>query len=333
MKKKTSLKDIAAQVGVSTALVSYVLNNKKEGRISKEITAKIKQAAIDLNYQPNHIARSLQAQKTMTIGLIVADIANPFSSQIARIIEDEAQKAGYSVIFGSSDEKASKTEKLIKLFLNRQVDGFIIAFPENTQTQAQYLKQIGIPFVMIDRYFPEITSNCVSINNYSAAASAIHHLMENGRRKIGIVTYATALHHLNERKRGAIDLLGDDAAVGEIRIDHVAEDVAEAIAGFLALPEPVDAVFFTTNLLTVAGLKYLNSLNIKVPDQVAVVGFDETDAFDLFYAPVSYVKQPMTDLGREAVNLLLETIDDSSLQKSVTLDTELVARQSSVLLQ
>lgn len=331
MKKKTSLKDIAAQVGVSTALVSYVLNNKKEGRISKEITAKIKQAAIDLNYQPNHIARSLQAQKTMTIGLIVADISNPFSSQIARIIEDEAQKAGYSVIFGSSDEKASKTEKLIKLFLNRQVDGFIIAFPENTQTHAQYLKQIGIPFVMIDRYFPEITSNCVSINNYSAAASAIHHLMENGRRRIGIVTYATALHHLNERKRGAIDLLGDNAAVGEVRIDHVTEDVSEAIAGFLALPEPVDAVFFTTNLLTVAGLKYLNSLNIKVPDQVAVVGFDETDAFDLFYAPVTYVKQPMLDLGRVAVNLLLETIDDSSAQKSVTLDTELIARQSSVL--
>jgi LacI family transcriptional regulator len=331
MKKKTSLKDIAAQVGVSTALVSYVLNNKKEGRISKEITAKIKQAAIDLNYQPNHIARSLQAQKTMTIGLIVADISNPFSSLIARIIEDEAQKAGYSVIFGSSDEKTSKTEKLIRLFLNRQVDGFIIAFPENTQTQAQYLKQIGIPFVMIDRYFPEIASNCVSINNYSAAASAINHLLENGRRRIGIVTYATALHHLNERKRGAIDLLGDNAAVGEVRIDHVAEDVSEAIAGFLALPEPVDAVFFTTNLLTVAGLKYLNLLNVKVPDQVAVVGFDETDAFDLFYAPVSYVKQPMADLGREAVNLLLETIDDSSVQKSVTLETELVTRQSSVL--
>ncbi len=92
MKKKVSIKDIAAHVGVSTALVSYVLNNKKEGRISKEVTAKIKQAAIDLNYQPNQIARSLKAQKTLTIGLIVADIANPYSSQIARIIEDEAQK-------------------------------------------------------------------------------------------------------------------------------------------------------------------------------------------------------------------------------------------------
>ena len=331
MKKKTSLKDIAAQVGVSTALVSYVLNNKKEGRIGKEITAKIKQAAIDLNYQPNHIARSLQAQKTMTIGLIVADIANPFSSQMARIIEDEAQKSGYSVIFGSSDEKASKTERLIKLFLNRQVDGFIIAFPENTQTQAQYLKQVGIPFVMIDRYFPEVASNCVSIDNYSAAASAIHHLLENGRKRVGIVTYATALHHLNERKRGAIDLLGENAAVGEVRIDHVTEDVSEAIDDFLSLPEPVDAIFFTTNLLAIAGLKCLNALNIKVPDQIAVVGFDETDAFDLFYAPVTYVKQPMAELGKEAVNLLLETIDESNFQKTVTLNTELIIRQSSVL--
>ena len=130
MKKKVSIKDIAAHVGVSTALVSYVLNNKKEGRISKEVTAKIKQAAIDLNYQPNQIARSLKAQKTLTIGLIVADIANPYSSQIARIIEDEAQNNGYSVIFGSSDESASRTQDLIMLLLNRQVDGFIIAFPE-----------------------------------------------------------------------------------------------------------------------------------------------------------------------------------------------------------
>ncbi len=331
MKKRTSIKDIASQVGVSTALVSYVLNNKKEGRISKEAAAKIKQAAIDLNYQPNQIARSLQAQKTMTIGLIVADIANPFSSQIARIIEDAAQKAGYSVIVGSSDEKAVKTEKLIKLFLNRQVDGFIIAFPENTQTQAQYLKQIGIPFVMIDRYFPEIISNCVSINNYSAAALAINHLLQNGRQRIGIVTYATTLHHLNERKRGAMDLLGDNSVVGEVRIDHVAEDVSASIAGFLALPEPVDAIFFTTNLLTIAGLKRLNSLKIKVPNQIAVVGFDETDAFDLFYAPVTYVRQPMTGLGSEAVNLLLELIDDGNLLKSVTLNAELIVQQSSVL--
>ncbi|WP_243345706.1 LacI family DNA-binding transcriptional regulator [Parabacteroides sp. FAFU027] len=331
MKKKVSLKDIAAHVGVSTALVSYVLNNKKEGRISKEVTAKIKQAAIDLNYQPNQIARSLKAQKTLTIGLIVADIANPYSSQIARIIEDEAQRHGYTVIFGSSDESGSKTQDLIMLLMNRQVDGFIIAFPERCEEQVNYLKRVGVPFVMIDRYFPEITANCVTIDNYRAAAKAVQHLIDNGRKRIGVVSYATTLHHLNERQRGAVELMNDPSLVGEVRIDHVAEDVTAAVTRFLSQPEPVDAIFFTTNLLTISGLKSLNERKIRIPDEVAVVGFDETDAFDLFYAPVTYVRQPMTELGSEAVKLLLNAIENPDSYESVILDTELIIRQSSVI--
>lgn len=331
MKKKVSIKDIAAHVGVSTALVSYVLNNKKEGRIGKEVTAKIKQAAIDLNYQPNQIARSLKAQKTLTIGLIVADIANPYSSQIARIIEDEAQNHGYTVIFGSSDESAEKTRDLIMLLMNRQVDGFIIAFPEHCEEQVNYLKRVGVPFVMIDRYFPEIAANCVTIDNYRAAAKAVQHLIDNGRKRIGVVSYATTLHHLNERQRGAVELMNDPSLVGEVRIDHVAEDVSVAVNSFLSQPEPADAIFFTTNLLTISGLKSLNERKVKIPDDVAVVGFDETDAFDLFYSPVTYVKQPMTELGRETVKLLLNAIENPDSAESVILDTELIIRQSSVI--
>jgi Transcriptional regulators len=331
MKKKVSIKDIAAHVGVSTALVSYVLNNKKEGRIGKEVTAKIKQAAIDLNYQPNQIARSLKAQKTLTIGLIVADIANPYSSQIARIIEDEAQENGYSVIFGSSEESATKTQDLIMLLMNRQVDGFVIAFPEHCQEQVQYLKRVGVPFVMIDRFYPEVEANCVAIDNYHAAARAVQHLIDNGRKRIGIITYTTTLHHLNERKRGAMELVNDASLVGEVRIDHVAEDVSASVARFLSQPEPVDAIFFTTNLLTISGLKSLNERKVRIPDEVAVVGFDETDAFDLFYAPVTYVKQPMTELGRESVKLLLNAIENPDSTESVILDTELIIRQSSVI--
>lgn len=331
MKKKVSIKDIAAHVGVSTALVSYVLNNKKEGRIGKEVTAKIKQAAIDLNYQPNQIARSLKAQKTLTIGLIVADIANPYSSQIARIIEDEAQNHGYTVIFGSSDESAEKTRDLIMLLMNRQVDGFIIAFPEHCEEQVNYLKRVGVPFVMIDRYFPEIAANCVTIDNYRAAAKAVQHLIDNGRKRIGVVSYATTLHHLNERQRGAVELMNDPSLVGEVRIDHVAEDVSVAVNSFLSQPEPADAIFFTTNLLTISGLKSLNERKVKIPDDLAVVGFDETDAFDLFYSPVTYVKQPMTELGRETVKLLLNAIENPDSAESVILDTELIIRQSSVI--
>ena len=330
MKTNVSLKDIAEKVGVSTALVSYVLNNKLKDRINKDVAAKIRQAAIDLNYRPNQIARSLKVQKTFTIGLIVADIANPFSSQIARIIEDEAKKSGYSVIFGSSDERADKTNDLLKLLLDRQVDGLILSLPEYTEKQVQYLKKINVPFVLIDRYYPTIQSNSVSINNFNASQKAIQHLLENGHKRIGVVAYQTSLFHLNERIRGAVDLLGNNALIGNVGIQSINEDIIAVIDGFLSDPDPVDSIFFTSNLLTVSGLKYIISLGIKVPDQLAIVGFDETDAFDLFYAPVSYVKQPMAELGRESVKLLLNSIENKERIESVELETELVIRNSSV---
>ncbi|ADQ78270.1 transcriptional regulator, LacI family [Paludibacter propionicigenes WB4] len=330
MKKNVSLKDIAEHVGVSTALVSYVLNNKLKDRINKDVAAKIRQAAEDLNYRPNQIARSLKAQKTFTIGLIVADISNPFSSQIARIIEDEAKNYGYSVIFGSSDESIEKTSDLIKLFLDRQVDELIIALPEQTESQVQHLKKINVPFVLIDRYYPDIKTNSVSINNFSAAQKAIQHLLDNGRKRIGVVAYKTSLFHLNERIRGAVDLLADNALVGEVKINSINEDVIAAIDWFLADPNPVDAIFFTSNLLAVSGLKYINKIGIRIPEQLAVVGFDETDAFDLFYAPISYVKQPLNELGSESIKLLLKTIDDKENNESIELETELVIRNSSI---
>jgi len=330
MKKNVSLKDIAEKVGVSTALVSYVLNNKFKDRINKEVAANIRQAAKDLNYQPNQIARSLKAQKTFTIGLILADIANPFSSQIARIVEDEAKIKGYSVIFGSSDESDEKTQDLINLLLNRQVDGLIIALPEHTEDQVQYLKDFNVPFVLIDRYYPSIQTNSVSINNFNAAQKAIQHLLENGHKRIGIISYQTSLFHLNERIRGAVDLLAENALIGKVRIDFINQDVTASINGFLTDPNPVDAIFFTSNLLTISGLKYINSIGIKIPDQLAIVGFDETDAFDLFYSPVSYVKQPMIELGRESVKLLIDTIENNETIQSVVLEAELVIRSSSV---
>jgi len=132
MERKVSIKDIARHLGVSTALVSYVLNNKAD-RVGAEMAEKIRQAAIQLNYRPNLIARSLQSGKTNTLGLIVADISNPFFSHIARIIEDEAKRSGYTVIFGSNDESVEKSQALLDAFLNRQVDALIIAPAEFTE--------------------------------------------------------------------------------------------------------------------------------------------------------------------------------------------------------
>ena len=203
MNGKVSLKDVAKYLGVSTALVSYVINNKeKEARVSEKMAKKIRSAVVKLNYQPNQIAKSLKSGKTNTIGLIVADISNPFFSSIARIIEDEARKKGYVVIFGSSDESAEKSQSLIDVFLNRQVDAFIIAPAENTEKQIKALQETGLPVVLIDRYFPSIHVDSVHIDNFQAAYKAVEHLIKNGRQKIAMMAYDTNLPHIQERKRG-----------------------------------------------------------------------------------------------------------------------------------
>ncbi|MEP6845668.1 MAG: LacI family DNA-binding transcriptional regulator, partial [Panacibacter sp.] len=209
MKKKVSLKDIAQKVGVSIALVSYVLNNKKEGRIKKEVALKIKETARELNYRTNQIAKSLKTNKTNTIGLIVSDISNPFSSSLARIIEDEADKSGYTVIFGSSDEDAEKSQKLIDTFVNRQVDGLIIAPAEDSIAQILYLEEQGIPFVLIDRYFPEVKTNYVTLDNFKAAYGAVDLFLKASYKRIGLITYRSALHNLEERKDGYLSALKD----------------------------------------------------------------------------------------------------------------------------
>jgi len=334
MKKKTSLKDIAQQVGVSTALVSYVLNNQKEGRISKEVAQKIRDTAQELNYSPNQVAKSLKTSKTFTIGLIVADIANPFFSSLARIIEDDAEKSNYTVLFGSSDESAEKSWKLIQVFLNRQVDGLIIASAANTASHINYLQEQEIPFVLIDRYFPELPTNYVAIDNYQAAISAVKHLLKNGYCRISLITFNTTLFHLQERKRGYLTALQDNnlpenhSWIKELTINDSPQAVEKAIDELLALPQPTDAILFSSNTLSTMGLKYINSLPLKVPDDLAIVSFDESDVSYLFYAPITHIKQPLKEMGQKALKILLDNIAKNQAVTGINLPTDLIIGKS-----
>jgi LacI family transcriptional regulator len=332
--KRTSLKDIAERVGVSIALVSYVLNNQKEGRISKEITKKIKDAAIKLNYRTNEIARSLKTKKTFTIGLIVADISNPFSSNLARIIEDEAYKHQYTVIFGSSDENIHKFEKLMDTFLNRQVDGLIISPPAHSDAHILHLKKLGIPFVILDRYFPEIETNCVVLDNFSAAHQAVTHLVETGRKVIGMITYGSELFHLKERERGYLTGLKNGAVkfnkswLKTVSITNNGQEIESSVQALLSLNSPVDAMLFGSNQIASAALRFINSSSIKVPQDLAVVSFDETDIFDFFYAPLTYIRQPLQEMGQIATSMLLSAIASKAKPQLVFLPGELVVRKS-----
>ncbi len=334
MNKRTSLKDIAGVVGVSVTLVSYVLNNKKENRINKAVAQKIREVAKALNYQPNQIAKSLKTNRTRTLGLIVADIADPFSASLARIIEDEADRQQYTVLFGSSDEKVQKGQKLIDTFLNRQVDGLLIAAADGMEPQIADLQQRGIPFVLIDRYFPQLRTSYVALNNYQSTHTAVQHLIDRGYQRIGMITLNSPLFHMRERTRGYQAALNDNSIpfqkrwLKEVSIDNLTGEVTRAFRELRAGQQPVDAIVFASNSLSLLGLKQIKLLGIRVPQELAVVGFDETEAYDLFYAPLTYVRQPLQAMGQLATKILLETLTTPGQITQANLDASLVVQAS-----
>ena len=334
MTRKTSLNDIAQVVGVSTALVSYVLNNKKENRISKEVAQRIRKVATELNYQPNQIAKSLKTNRTFTIGLIVADISNPFSSSLARIIEDEADQHTYTVLFGSSDEKLQKAQKLITTLLNRQVDGLIISASEGAEPQLQALQKQGIPFVLIDRYFPDLKTNYVALDNFEAIHTAVQHLADAGYRRVGMITFSTTLFNLTERRRGYQAALAANALplrkawLKELAIDAGASEVEGAVEDLITGAHPVDAILFATNVLALHGLKKIKTLGLTVPDDVAIVSIDQSEAYDLFATSITYIRQPIQEMGQLATKILLDSIKKNNATTQANLTGELVIKGS-----
>ena len=340
-KKKISLKDIAQKAGVSTALVSYVLNGKeKEGRVGKEIAATITKIAKELNYQPNHLAKSLRSGKTFTIGLVLADISNPFFANIARIVENEARANGYTVICGSSDEEAAKSWDLINVLVNRQVDGFIIVSSENTEKQVHHLIDHKIPFVLLDRHFPEIPCDFVATDNYKAAYDAGEHLISGGYRNIGLIAYKSQMHHMHERVRGYLDSLKANNIdfnpdwLKEVTFNNAKSEVKVAIDEMLASDRIVDAIIFSTYSIAISGLKHINDLNLNVPADLAIVSFGQAEVFDLYYCPITYLMQQMDELGKAAVEILVAKINNPKEEiKHVLMDAKLIERNSSRLRQ
>lgn len=335
MNKRVSLKDIAGKVGVSTALVSYVLNGlEKEKRVSPAVVEKIRAAARELNYKPNQIARSLRSGSTNTLGLIVADIANPFFGQLARVIEDEASRFQYVVILGSSDEDCAKSASLIDTLLDRQVDGFILVPSEGCAEQVELLVSRNIPVVLTDRYLPGIPAHAVVLDNYGATREAVSHLVGNGYRRIALVAYASSLVHMQERIRGyceAMDAagMGANKLVETVSYDSAKADTEKLVAA-LVKEQKTEAVIFATNALTLFGLYAVKKHNFRVPEELAVIGFDGNEAFDFFTPPLTYLRQPVEAIGRESVRILLEQIR-GELHQTVHLELkhQLVERGSS----
>lgn len=329
--KRASIKDIARIAEVSVATVSYVLNQKEGSRISETTRKRILEVAKDINYTPNKIAKSLKMRKSKLIGLIVADISNDFYSNIARSIEDEAMKLGYTLLIGSCDENPEKFKKLTELFSEQQVDGMIIAPVVDSDDAINKLIREEYPIVTIDRYLKNIDLPGVMINNSEISEQICDYLLKKNFTEIIYVGYDTELPHLLDRQYGFEKRIEkSEIKIKRILtgIHNITEEVHQQLKKNLDLSQKT-AIYFSSNKLGIAGLRYLIDNEIKVPENVSLVAFDETEAYYLFPTEVSFIQQPLADMARESVKLLDSQINNyTSKGERVILPAKFMERNS-----
>ena len=314
--KKISLKDIAEAAGVSPALVSFVLNgHAKEYRVGEETALRVEKIAREMNYQPNLAAKNLRCGKTDTIGLVVSDISNPFFAQIARALEDKAIRHGYTVLFGSSDEDTKKMERVVGNLINKGVDGLIVVPCENSEKAIASLLKNNVPLVLLDRYFPELNVSYVSLNNFDAAYTATHYLIEEGYKHPGLVAYDIDLVHMKERIRGYKRAMEDAGMKNLAHVGFIRQDTTRRLAERLIhkmTDAGVDSFLFGTNMIALTCLYTIKDMIDGGKRKLGLVSFDGSPAFDFFDAPISYMKQPIDVLVQKSLSILLDNIENGN---------------------
>lgn len=326
---RVSIKDIAIALGVSNATVSLVINGKeKEGRVGYEMAEKIRAKAKELNYEPNNLARSLRIGRSETIGLIVADISNIFFATLAFHIQEYAEKLGYTIVITNTNEDTSKMEKIIQTLQSRQVDGFIIVPTENGEEHIAKLVKSKTPVVLLDRCFPSIETSHVMIDNYQTSYLAARHLVALGCKKIALLTYKNELYHMVERKRGYTEALQKAAIfnpdlIKEVSYENITSDTTNAINDLLKIKD-LDGIFFSTDSICVAGIKYMQKLDKNIFNKINLMSFDKNEIFDFVNYDVSYMMQPLPEMGKMAMDLLMnQIINKSNTAEKIELQSSL----------
>ena len=336
--KRASLKDIAEALNVSKTLVSLVLNNKaNEWGISEETQKKVRKKAEELNYYPNQMARGLRTGKSNIIGLVVADISNPFYAKISRTIEQEVARLGYHLLVCSSDEVEEKENKLIELLRDRQrVEGLIVATTQQNADQFNQLKKQQYPLVLIDRKLPGFACSYVGVDNIKGAYQMVDHLIKMGMRKIGMVNVTPShLSSLNERVEGYKEALKKNGIrfsnewIQSVSYQDIGNTTINAVNNLLSPAVGAEAIFTINNYVAINCLQATHKMKKRIPEDVAIVCFDDLDAFNFSHPPLTTVAQPVEQIGEEAVKLLMKQIDGKkfSVQEKI-LPTKLVIRES-----
>lgn len=334
-KSKKSIKDIAQALGVSITTISFVLNGKAtEKRISNELVEKVLKYVEEVGYKPSVFARGLRTGKSFTIGLLVESIADPFFSQIARIIEEKASKKGYKIIYGSTNNETEKTQSLISVFNDRRVDGYIIAAPEGVKEEINALKKSGIPVVLFDRKVEGVSDvDYVSVDNFESVYNAVEHLLQGGYRNIAFVTLDSLQSQMQERLLGYEKAIEDHqltVMLKELSYYQSNEQMISQIKAFLKRKPEIDAVIFATNYLGVNGLKAIRELKMNITSDLALMVFDDADLFELHTPSITTISQPIEQIAEQAISMLLSRLKNNKVEsKNVVIPTSLKIRESS----
>lgn len=337
MKKKMSIHDVARHLNVSATTVSFVLNGKAEKmRIGAEVKKKVLQYVESINYQPNLIAKSLRTGKSRIIGMMVEDISDPFFASIARGIERNAYKLGYKIFFASTENDPEKAKALLKVFRERQVDSYIIAPPPGVAAEIGSLLQNENPVILFDRYFPELQTTNVVVDNYNGAYKVVEHLWQNGFSTIGFVTLASEQTQMQDRLQGYRDVMlqnGGETRLLKVPYSSSSDSCAGKIKAFIGKHPEMDALVFGTNYLAFSGLEAINELGLRIPGDLAVASFDDSRFFRLFAPAITAVSQPVEKIAETIIHQLQHCLDAAPTGhcvETIVLETELIIRQSSL---
>jgi len=335
MTKKLSIRDIGRELGISITTVSFILNGKaKEKRISEALTEKVLKFVEEVNFKPNMMAQGLRTGKSKIICLMVEDISNNLLfAQVARLIEEEAHNKGYRIIYCSTDNKKEKASELIRLFRDRSIDGYIITPPEGIEKEVQSLLNENIPVVLIDRNLPELKCNHVVIDNLESTYLAINHLIENKFKNIAFVTLDSDQTQMADRLGGyekAIQENGLNSYVKKVGFHGNPERNIAEITAFFRENKTIDAVFFSTNYIGVWGLQAIKALNLRIPNDIAVISFDDQDLFKFYTPTITVVAQPVPEISSNIIRLMLDALEepDSKIHE-IVLPAKLIIRESS----
>jgi LacI family transcriptional regulator len=327
----TTIYDVARAAEVSPATVSRVLNGKQN--VDVELAQRVRAAAQQLEYHPNAVARNLRRSRTSLWAVIISDINNPFFTALVRGVEDVAQRASYSVVLCNSDENPDKEAGYISAVLAEQMAGVIIS-PTHRSGHVGRLLAAGAPVVAIDREVEGARVDTVLVDNEHGARLATEHLIGQGYQRIACITGPRQVTTASQRFRGyraALHAAGRRVDEDLIRYADFREAGGHAaMAQLLDSDTPPDAVFAGNNLMTVGILTCLAERGVQIPEELAVVGFDDVPWGAFIRPPLSTITQPTYDLGRTAADLLLDRIvQPDRPPRRITLHTELHVRASS----